>query len=170
MEPKTGVILIGHGAAPSDFPRELTAELKGLEGARMARGGVNAPMSPREAELDRKVRTWPRSPKNDPYQAGLQEVAAKLKPFLASARLEIAFNEFCAPSIEDAAEALVKDGCARISLATIMTTRGGVHSELEIPEIARKLQELHPGVRFVYAWPYDPVQVAELIARNLNRF
>lgn len=170
MDSNTGVVLVGHGATASDTPRELIGELKALEAKRVAQGGVTAPMSPREAELDRSVRRWPRTPQNDPYQAGLQELAEKLRMFLASTPVEPAFNEFCAPSIEEAAEKLVKAGCRKVLLATVMTTRGGMHSEIELPEIAQKLRALHPGVEFVYAWPYDTVQVAELIARNLRRY
>ena len=170
MEKSDGVILIGHGATASDTPRALVGELKQLEGSRMAAGGFNAPMSAREAELDYKVRSWPRTPQTDPYQAGLNALAEQLRPFLGSSPLAVAYNEFCAPTIEEAAEGLVKKGCRRVLLATVMTTRGGVHSEVEILEIAKKLEKTHPGTRFVYAWPYDTQQVAELIARNLKRF
>lgn len=170
MDGITGVILIGHGATASDTPHELVAELKGLEARRTAAGGCNAPMSPREAELDRRVRDWPRTPQNDPYRAGLLELAGKLRLFLASTPLEVAFNEFCAPSVEEAGEKLVQAGCRKVVLATVMTTRGGLHSELEIPAITKALKARHPGVEFVYAWPYETGQVAELIARNLRRF
>ena len=170
MNVHTGIVLIGHGATASDTPRELVGELKQLEARRTAGGDLTAPMSPREAELDAKVRTWPRTPETDPYQAGLYSLADALKIFLASTPLEVAFNEFCAPSVEEAAGKLVKAGCKKVVLATVMTTRGGLHSELEIPAICEKLKKTHPGVEFVYAWPYEPGQVAELIARNLRRF
>ena len=49
MNVHTGVVLIGHGATASDTPRELVAELKQLEGRRVANSGVPAPMSPRWA-------------------------------------------------------------------------------------------------------------------------
>lgn len=164
------MILVGHGAAPADCPRELVAELKALEGRRQAQGGFAAPMSPREAELDARIRSWPRTPANDPYQAGLEDIARQLRMFLGSAPVVAAFNEFCAPSVEEAAERLVKAGCSKVSVATVMLTRGGLHSELEIPAIVAKLKALHPKTEFAYAWPYDNVQVAELIARQLRRY
>jgi sirohydrochlorin cobaltochelatase len=170
VDNKTGVILIGHGATAADTPRDIVAELKQLEGRRVAEKGAASPMSPREAELDKKVREWPRTPESDPYKSGLEDLAAKLRMFMASAIVEPAFNEFCAPSVEQAAEKLVKAGCRKVVLATVMTTRGGLHSEIEIPQICEALQKTHKGVEFVYAWPYDPVQVGELIARNLRNF
>src|SRR5579859_1383369 len=107
---REAVVLIGHGSAASDTPRELVAELKRLESERQARGG--AEMSAREAELDRQVRAWPRSPRTYPYKAGVEEIAKALAPRLAGRRLVVAYNEFCAPSVEDAVEALVKEGVA----------------------------------------------------------
>jgi sirohydrochlorin cobaltochelatase len=168
MDAATGVILIGRGSEPSDCPRELVSELKELRARRFA-GGAAATVSPREAELDKKVREWPRTPETDPCRAGLLELADKLRMYLASAPLEAAFEESCAPSIEAAAGKLVKAGCRKILLATATVTRGGVHSEIETPEILKKLQASYPSVQFAYAWPYDPLQVAELVARNLRR-
>jgi len=170
MDDKTGVILVGHGAAPLDCPRQLLTELKRLQAERLGRGGPDSPMSPREAELYRRIRSWPRSAQNDPYWAGLNEVASKLQLFLGSAKLRVAFNELCAPNLQEAAEELVGSGCRKIVVCTVMTTRGGSHSEFEIPQIVEKLKARFPEVEIVYAWPFDPVQVAELYARHLHKF
>jgi sirohydrochlorin cobaltochelatase len=166
MNSKEAVILIGHGGVPTDFPRPLMQELRRLEAERMAR--KQKQMSPREAELDAQIRNWPRTPATDPYQAGLENLAGKLSAVLPE-RVVIAYNEFCAPSVEAAAEALIAEGYGTLRLLTTMFTPGGSHSEIEIPEIVADLQARHPGIRILYAWPYRMEDVAELLALRLQQ-
>lgn len=161
------VILIGHGAAASDTPRDEIAELKRLEADRRARG--EARMSAREAELDRRVRGRPRTPRSDPYKFGVEQIAAALAPRLGGRRLLVAYNEFCAPSVEDAIESLVRDGVARIRLVSTMFTRGGAHAEREIPAIVADARRRHPGLSIDYAWPFDAGVVADFLAAQLER-
>lgn len=161
------VVLIGHGGAATDTPRALVSELKRLEGERMARREPK--MSAREAEVDKQVREWPRTPENDPYGHGLRQIAAALEPKLGGRKLVVAYNEFCAPSVEDAVESLVKDGHNRIRLISTMFTRGGVHAECEIPGIVLQARKDHPGVQIDYAWPFDSDFIADFLAAQLER-
>lgn len=164
---KEAVVLIGHGAAATDTPRPLVAELKRLEGERMARREPE--MSPREAELDRQVRQWPRTPENDAYKAGVDLIAAALAPKLPGKTLVVAYNEFCAPSVEDAIERLVRDGFTRVDLISTMYTRGGIHAECEIPGIVLASRKKYPGVVFEYAWPYEPAFIADFLSAQLTK-
>ncbi|OGR46463.1 MAG: hypothetical protein A2X40_08265 [Elusimicrobia bacterium GWC2_65_9] len=164
---KEAVILIGHGATAADTPQPLIAELKRLEAERMARR--ERTMSRREADLDRQVRQWPRTPDNDAYQAGVEEIARALAPKLGGRKLVAAYNEFCAPSVEDAIESLADEGFTRISLISTMFTRGGRHAEREIPDIAAAAAKKHPGVTVEYAWPFDPDFLADFLAGQLAR-
>lgn len=164
---KEAVVLIGHGAAASDTPRPLVGELKRLETERRARG--ETAMSAREAELDRQVRLWPRTPRTDPYKRGIEEIAGVLAPKLGGRKLVTAYNEFCAPSVESAIEALVREGFTRVFLVSTMFTRGGVHAEHEIPELLACERKKHPGVVIEYAWPFDPGAIAEFLAAQLAR-
>lgn len=164
---KEAVVLIGHGGSPSDFPRPLLAELKRLEGERQSRR--ETAMSPREAELDKRVREWPRTPETDPYKFGVEEIAKALAPKLGGRRLVVAYNEFCAPSVEDAIESLVREGCTRISLVSTMYTRGGIHAECEIPGIVIQAKKQHPGVLVEYAWPFDAGDIADFLVGQLKR-
>lgn len=164
---KEAVVLIGHGGTASDIPRPIIAELKRLEGERQARRELT--MSPREAELDKKVREWPRTPETDPYKFGVEEIAAALAPKLGGRKLVVAYNEFCAPSVEDAIEGLVKEGFTRISLISTMFTRGGIHAECEIPGIVIEEKKKHPGVVVEYAWPFDNEGIADFLAAHLAR-
>lgn len=165
--PTIGVILVGHGGVPRDFPRALITELKGLEGQRKARGG---PASTREIELETQVRCWPRTATTDPYQAGIESLAAQLRPALAGARLLVAYNEFCAPTLDEATATLVADGVRRIVVMPSMLTPGGVHSEVDIPEALADLRARHRDVEIVYAWPFDLSAVARMLAAQVGRF
>lgn len=161
------MILVGHGGVPKDCPGELVSELKRLEAQRRARGLPE--MSPREAEVDRQVRQWPRTADNDPYQAGLQSLARRLEARVAPRRLVVAYNEFCAPSVEDAIDRLVAEGTKRITLVTTMFTPGGSHSEQELPEIVAFARHRHPGIEIRYAWPFDLDRAAAFLADQVAR-
>ena len=164
---REAVVLVGHGGVPSDCPGELVSELKLLEADRRARG--LAEMSPLEVEIDRKVRHWPRTRATDPYQAGLAAVAERLAARIAPRRLMVAYNEFCAPSLEEAIALLAADGVSRISIATTMFTPGGSHSELEIPAIVDRLAREYPAIEIRYAWPFDLDLAASFLAEQIDR-
>ncbi|MBI4061413.1 MAG: CbiX/SirB N-terminal domain-containing protein [Elusimicrobia bacterium] len=167
MANKEAVVLIGHGGTASDTPKALVGELKRLEGERQARRGIA--MSPREAELDKIVREWPRTPETDPYKYGVEDIARALSSKLGSRKLVVAYNEFCAPSVEEAIEGLVREGCVKISLISTMFTRGGLHAELEIPALVREARRRHPGVVVEYAWPFEAGFIADFLAAQLER-
>lgn len=107
---KQGVILVGHGGLPSDCPQELVATLKRLEAQRRA---AKQPPSAEEVALDMKIRRWPRTPSTDPYQSGLQALAARLQSQLNGILFALAYNEFCAPTVAEAVEHLVGQGPRR---------------------------------------------------------
>ena len=162
-----GVILVGHGGIPKGCPGELVTKLKRLEGQRRAAG---TPMSAEEREVDTKIRQWPRTPETDPYQSGLEAVAAQLRANLGDVLFAVAYNEFCAPTLEESVEELIENGATHITVATTMFTPGGSHSEIEIPEILDHLRPQYPGVELRYAWPFDLQQVAKTLADQVRRF
>ena len=88
---------------------------------------------------------------------------------MAPRRLVVAYNEFCAPSLESAIEDLVVEGFQRLVLTTTMFTPGGSHSELEIPEIVEQARKLHPEVDIRYAWPFDLDRAAGFLAEQISR-
>jgi len=162
-----GVILVGHGGIPRDCPQELVTRVKRLEAQRRA---AKQPPSQEEMELDAKIRRWPRTRETDPYQWGLEAVAAELKPKLNGVLFAVAYNEFCAPTLEESVEELIRQGATHITVVTTMFTPGGSHSEVEIPEILDHLQPQHPGVELRYAWPFDLQDVANTLAQQVKRF
>ena len=161
------VVLIGHGGTPSDIPKPMVGELKRLEAERQARR--ETVMSPRETELDKIVREWPRTPATDPYKFGVEEILAALTPKLGGRKIVAAYNEFCAPSVENAIEGLVKEGFTRIRLISTMFTRGGIHAEYEIPALVLEERKKHPGVAIEYAWPFDANFIADFLSAQLDR-
>jgi len=164
---KRGVVLVGHGGIPKDCPPELVVRLKRLEAQRRA---AKAAPSQEERELDEKIRRWPRTRETDPYQWGLEAVAVQLRSHLDGALFALAYNEFCAPTLEEAVEELAAKGAVQIVVTTTMFTPGGSHSEVEIPEILEQLRPNYPGVALTYAWPFDLRLVAGTLAEQLKRF
>lgn len=160
------VVLVGHGGVPTDFSRKDLTRLKSLEGRRRAEGG---PMTDEERQLDAAIRSWPRTAENDPYQAGFEHLAAALASELGEARLYLAYNEFCAPALEEAVARAIADGARRVVVVPSMLTPGGVHAEIEIPEVVADLARAHPGVEITYAWPFDLEHVARFFAAHVRR-
>lgn len=124
-------------------------------------------MGAREAELDAKIRQWPRTKETDPYKYGLESMLQGLAPKLGGRRVVEAYNEFCAPSVEDAIADLVKDGASHITLLTTMFTRGGSHAEFEIPELVEYARTQYPDVTIEYVWPFDLNRVVDFLAAHV---
>lgn len=163
----TGVILVGHGGIPSDYPRDLLTRLKMLESKRRTSGDDP---SQEELDLDRRVRHWPRTPQTDPYQAGFEALARQLQASLSGQHFAIAYNEFCAPTVEEAVEAMIATGVKSITVVPSMLTPGGSHSEIEIPESLARLQARHPALDLCYAWPFDLAAVSDMLLHQVQRF
>jgi sirohydrochlorin cobaltochelatase len=162
-----GVILVGHGGIPMGCPQELVTKLKRLEAQRRA---AKMPPSPEELELDTKIRQWPRTPETDPYQSGLEAVAAQLRANLGEVLFAVAYNEFCAPTLEESVKELIQKGATHITVATTMFTPGGSHSEVEIPEILERLRKQYPDIVLRYAWPFDMNLIAVMLATQVKQF
>jgi len=128
------------------------------------------PPSPEERELDSKIRQWPRTPETDPYRSGLETVAAQLQANLGDVLFAVAYNEFCAPTLEESVEELIRKGATHITVTTTMFTPGGSHSEAEIPEILEQLRKQYPDIVLRYAWPFDLNHITAMLATQIKRF
>jgi sirohydrochlorin cobaltochelatase len=155
--------LVGHGGIPSDCPRELVTEFKRLEAA--GRGKPSKEL----AEADRKLRRWPRTARTDPYKAGLEAVAEALRRRLPAHGVLEAYNEYCAPSLEEAFENAVRGRAFQVTVISTMFTRGGLHSESEIPGILARLRRRYPKITARYTWPFDLDAVARFMAAEVER-
>jgi sirohydrochlorin cobaltochelatase len=128
------------------------------------------PATKSELEMEQTIRQWPRTPETDPYKTGLESLASHLEPLLGGSILITAYNEFCAPNLTEAIEALITEGVKYITVASTMFTPGGSHSEQEIPDEIKPLTKKYPDITIVYAWPYDLNKVAHLLKEQICTF
>jgi len=170
---KLSVVLVGHGVPASDCPAELIGELMGLQwgagGGHHGGAAGSGRIAERIAQLDAKIRDWPRHAGNDPYKEGLERLAATLRPMLSCDLFVIAYNEFCRPSVPEVLEQVIGQGAARILVISSMVTPGGVHSERDIPHAVDAVRKKHPAVSIEYLWPFDLKEVADLFAGRIQQ-
>ena len=167
---ETVIVLVMHGAPPRDFPKAELGEFFGLASRlKQASGPEHAAIQARYSELEAKMRAWPRTPQNDPFHAASQEMADRLARATGS-RVIVAFGEFCAPRMDEAMDRAAALAPSRVVAITPMMTRGGEHSEVEIPAQVREAQNRHPGVQFLYVWPFELADVASFLATQIERF
>ena len=164
---KSVIVLAMHGAPPKDVPQRQVIELVGLhESLERAPVFVRWLLGRHHAALDAKIRAWPRNPQNDPFWAGSHELAEHLRMATGS-EVIVGFNEFCAPALDDALDEAAARG-DKVIVVTPMVTRGGEHSEVEIPAAVRRAQERHPTASFAYVWPLDVSAVARFLAAQMD--
>ena len=167
---RVGIVLAGHGVPATDCPPQLVGELMGLEWSGSHHGGDAAGgVGARIAELDARIRSWPRTGQNDPYKAGLERLAEVLRPLLSDKIFAIGYNEFCSPSVPEAIHQVIREGASRVLVIPTMLTPGGVHSEQDIPRSLEKVRADHPGVSIDYVWPFDLQEVARLLAHHIEK-
>ncbi len=164
---RQAIVLVGHGGVPKDYPHDLVITLKRLEAQRRGTGGD---LSEEERELDRRIRHWPRTPRTDPYKYGLESLAAHLKGMLDGTLFALAYNEFCAPTLEEAVDEVIAAGARGITVVSSMFTPGGSHAEIEIPETLAQLRTRHPDIVLRYAWPFDLNLVATMLVQHINEY
>jgi sirohydrochlorin cobaltochelatase len=163
------LVLAMHGAPPTDYPREELSEFFGLHARREHAGKLNPPaLEARYAELEKKMRSWPRTAENDPFYAGSKALADSLEA-ASGYQVLLGFNEFCAPSLGEALDQAAA-GTDRVVVITPMMTRGGEHSEVEIPQEVSAARSRHPGVAFHYIWPLDLDEVASFLSAQIEHF
>ena len=165
--PKQAVILIGHGGLPSDIPKEVVEDFMKVHKHRMRMG---THITSKEKDLESIIRNWERTPESDPYKTGLEKLASHLAPRLDGYILKTAYNEFCFPSIEQAADQLAEENVTKVILITTMITPGGSHSEKEIPDEVEALRQKYPKMNFQYAWPYDLDIFSNLLSDHIINF
>ncbi len=169
---KTTIVLAMHGAPPKDFPPQEVIELFSLH-ARLEHVDARLPQEQvrqwqqRFAELDAKIRGWPRTPENDPFFSASQELARHLASEIGRAVIA-GFNEFCAPTIDQALQQAAASS-ERVVVITPMMTPGGEHSEQDIPAAIQRARDQFPQVEFVYAWPFELQETARFLASQIQK-
>lgn len=165
MNSKPAIVLAMHGMPPSDFPRKDLGDWKTLHSQLTGNIPNKEVIQQRYDELDRKVRQWPRTRENDLYFFASQDIAESLRK--ASGReVFVGFNEFCAPSLDEALD----QACASsrsVTVITPMMTRGGSHSELDIPQAIEKAKQRNPGAAFHYVWPFQVSAIVQFLNESI---
>ena len=168
---ETIIVLAMHGAPALDFPPADLAELMSLHGRlaspRAAGGEERAALVARHDALDARVRAWPRTADNDPFWAASLELGEHLSGAMGRPVI-VGFNEFCAPSLDEALNRAVAQGAGQVQVVTPMMTRGGEHAEIDIPAALERARTRHPGVSFVYTWPFPVDAVARFLAEQME--
>ncbi len=167
---QTVIILATHGMPPHDYPKKDLAEFFRLYSMVESMGQtVNAEIQQHFNVLHEKMRRWPRTEKNDPFNATSQELAARLSE-KAGCKVIVGYNEFCAPALDEALQTAVDNGARKIIIATTMLTGGGEHAEKEIPEKLAEFRERNPRIEVTYAWPYDKEDIVGFIGNHLKKY
>jgi sirohydrochlorin cobaltochelatase len=167
---KAVIVLAMHGAPPADFPRPEFTEFMSLHGRiGHSHGAVDEPSRLRYVALEKKMRAWPRSAQNDPFFVGSQELAGRLSRE-TGLDVILGFNEFCAPSLDEALDRAAATEAPTIVVVTPMMTPGGEHSEADIPAAIERAKTRHPGKKIVYAWPFAAEDIARFLASHLKKY
>lgn len=151
------IVLAMHGVPPLDFPARDLGELMALH-ALTDHGGA------RGRELEARMRAWPRGPENDPYWWASRQLGEALEREIGDPVI-VGFNEFCDPTVEEAIQSAAALATTEILVLTPMLTRGGVHSERDIPAAIARARESDPGLRITYVWPVGVGAVARFLAQ-----
>jgi sirohydrochlorin cobaltochelatase len=167
---KTTIVLAMHGAPPNDFPPQDLKEFFELHGRLEGAPDLpEAPLRGRYEELAEMVRRWPRNRQNDPYHAGSHDLARALG--LETGReVIVGFNEFCAPTVDEALARAAAEGADRIVVLTSMMTRGGEHAERDIAQAVERARRSFPRVQIIYAWPFETADIARFFAEHFKKF
>ncbi len=164
---RVALVLVGHGSPPKDYPPQFVGEYMNAE-MRLESGdpSVKEPFK----KLDRQVRSHPRTAANDPYWQGMNELAERIKKSGSFLDVIIAFNEFCAPTIEEAMGRAAQLKPEVIVVISTMVIRGGGHSEKEIPDSVNRAAQKPNNIRVIYAWPYDLEAKTEFFITQAKKF
>jgi sirohydrochlorin cobaltochelatase len=169
-KPKAVIVLAMHGSPPLDFPEGEMAEFMGLHSQLgHAPGPMASAQKLRYGQLESKMRVWPRTGQNDPFYAGSQELARHLRQE-SGLEVIVGFNEFCAPTLDEALERAAVREASKVVVVTPMMTRGGEHSAVDIPGAIRRAQQKFPSRKIVYAWPFATEDIACFLSSQVIRF
>ena len=157
-----------HGVPPNDFPKNELTEFFSLHARLEHSHGTDQSVLTRYDELDSKVRNWHRTAQNDPFWTASLELAGHLSQ-ATKCEVIVGFNEFCAPKLDDALDQAAANGAEKIIVVTPMMTRGGEHSEKDIPAAIKQAQERHPKIKIIYAWPFKTSEVAQFLANQIAK-
>lgn len=81
------------------------------------------------------------------WAAPFEAVALRVRAQRPDARVALAYLELMAPTLADAAAALVAEGCTHIDVLPLLLG-AGTHLRRDLPSLMRQLQAQHAQTRF----------------------
>ena len=98
----------------------------------------------------------------------LHRLCAAVRTRLPAARVEPAFLEFMAPSLQDCTESLIAEGFGRIVVVPMFLAQGG-HLKEDLPKLLDELRQAHPGVVFELTGPIGEAEaVIQAMAAHVS--
>ncbi len=159
-------ILIGHGDIPSDFPEFDLKEYLKLR-TFYKRGRLGKKAEQKFKFFEEKLKKWKRTPENDIHYHFLSNIVKNLERNL-KVKVEVAFNEFCYPSVEEKIEEIV-DKYQEFFLIPSMIA-GGKHTEIHIKNKIGNLNKKYPDKKFFYIYPFRKNLVLEFFKKHIEEF
>lgn len=165
---KKVIVLAMHGMPPKDFPMKEKMEFFKLHSQVEAmRDKMPGLILKRHDDLEMKMRQWPRTSENDPYHFASEELAEFLRKEM-ECPVYVGFNEFCDPTLDKALEHAAIQAPDKVIIITPMMTRGGEHSEIDIPEAIKRAKEKFPDIDFTYIWPFNTMDIAKFLSEQIR--
>jgi len=148
---KTIVVLAMHGLPPSDFPKNQFVEYTNLR-TKFRHGDipVDKAAAKRHADLEERIRYWPRTRLNDPFFTASQDIAEQLSVDTRCPVI-LGFAEFCAPALDEAFDEAVSKGAEQIVVVTPEMSHEGAYPDLDVNQAINRVKERHPAVRIICA-------------------
>jgi sirohydrochlorin cobaltochelatase len=84
--------------------------------------------------------------RNPDWAAPFHDMVERIRAANADVSVELAFLELMSPSLPEAGERLVNEGCTSIEVLPLFLGGGG-HVRRDLPQLVAELQGKHPGVR-----------------------
>jgi sirohydrochlorin cobaltochelatase len=104
------------------------------------------------------------------WSAPFEAVLAAVRQRQPGVAVRLAYLEFMAPTLREAGEALVAEGCSHVAVVPLFLGAGG-HVRKDIPALLGELARAHPRVTWTLtrAIGEDPAVVAAMAEASLAR-
>lgn len=106
---------------------------------------------------------------NDPYYKWTYDLVENLEK-ITQYEVITAFNQFNTPLLNEAIDQAVEKKAEKIIVISTMVNRGSNHAEVDIPEIIKKSQQKYPAIPIIYAYPFENMELAKFLGKQIFRF
>lgn len=123
---------------------------------------MTAPNATAPATAPRGLILFAHGARDARWAAPFEAVAARVRERHPGAEVRLAYLEFMAPTLAEAAAELAAAGCTRVAVLPLFLGAGG-HVQRDLPRLLDALRSAHPGLAFELrgtAGESEPVLVA----------